>query len=301
MDKLQIFKGAQDSVCRQEREKLSGREWEELAKSELGKLGGGNPNYNTLGIPILYAGRYHLGQMSLCYSFLSSSTEQLDQYRSDRYRGKSLEISLAILENLAGISLEGIVNSNRRDATTIRILDFGCGMMALQWAVAWVADELIRKGIDVPKIEVFNYDPSTPMVEMGEYLWHELNEWVQGEGDESMKFAMEKITMKRIVKDPLIWSIEGRGNLEFDFDLLTGIHIVYSQGDVEDFSQIVRKYCPNYAMLTTTKARSKHDLIKENQIDGYKAENIKTEWLRVLRLPYWDPYNPFARLYHRES
>jgi len=269
MDKSRIFRGALTSVYRREREKSI--DWG-FAEGEIDKLkkSRGKPDYDAPGAPVVYAERYQLKNMNLCRSFLVSP---------------------------AGAR---IINSKSVDSihqdSTIRILDFGCGTMALQWAVAWVAHE---KGIAFPNIEVFNFDPSSPMIEMGKCMWSELNEWIQREGDESMKGAMERFGKG----GPRIWNHGGEADTESNFDLIAGIHIVYREGEVKDFSGIVHNYHPKYALLTTTAAGSKRRLIKAEKIHGYKAEDIET-----IKWKMWNHYNLetgwrpsispyFARLY----
>jgi len=284
MDKCQIFTDARDIVCRRERENRVDRAAAETEIDKLrparGRRDRGKPDYDVSGAPVVYAERYQLSQMNLCYSLFRSSAEMPDR-----------------------CSLEGIIPSIPQ-GSEIRILDFGCGTMALQWAVAWVVDELIKKNISVPNVKVFCSDSSRRMIETGKRLWRELDECVRSEGDESMQNAMKKVSNSVICKKEI--------DPKLGFNLITGIHLVSFEkyrDELDNFSQVVYQCNPEYAILTTTKGNEKHRFIENKEINGYKAKNVEPESLRQLMLGYgdmdkhsgWSPYEPFARLYHRES
>ena len=53
----------------------------------------------------------------------------------------------------------------------LRIVDFGCGALAMKFAVAWAAAETLEYGLSIPTIAIYNYDKSQKMVELGQRLW----------------------------------------------------------------------------------------------------------------------------------
>ena len=55
----------------------------------------------------------------------------------------------------------------------LHVIDFGCGALAMQFAVAWVAAEALESGASIKGIRIDSYDEAAPMVHLGQALWGE--------------------------------------------------------------------------------------------------------------------------------
>ncbi|MCE2404970.1 MAG: hypothetical protein J4F43_07415 [Dehalococcoidia bacterium] len=55
----------------------------------------------------------------------------------------------------------------------LHLVDFGCGSLAMQFAVTWAAAEALESGLTVKEIRIDSYDVATPMIRLGQALWDE--------------------------------------------------------------------------------------------------------------------------------
>ena len=53
----------------------------------------------------------------------------------------------------------------------LHVVDFGCGSMAMQFAVALAAADALESGQHITSITISSYDVNYPMIEMGIWLW----------------------------------------------------------------------------------------------------------------------------------
>ena len=55
----------------------------------------------------------------------------------------------------------------------LQVFDFGCGSLAMQFAVAWTASDILEAGRPLRHVEVDAYDACPTMIKLGESLWKE--------------------------------------------------------------------------------------------------------------------------------
>ena len=63
----------------------------------------------------------------------------------------------------------------------LHVIDFGCGALAMQFAVAWVAAEALESGASIKGIRIDSYDEAAPMVRLGQVLWGEFKKEIDGD------------------------------------------------------------------------------------------------------------------------
>ena len=78
------------------------------------------------------------------------------------------------------------IRRNRRDEwplsiekNCLQVYDFGCGSLAMQFAVAWAASDVIEAGKPMRYIEVNSYDASPTIINLGISLWREFTSRVR--------------------------------------------------------------------------------------------------------------------------
>ena len=117
------------------------------ALKELAKLRGPDiPDYDDAGVALLYYW-YQPRQINLAYSLITS--EAVGGITSDR----------------------------------LRVIDFGCGALAMQFGVALAAADALEQGIPISEIRIDSIDSSKLMISVGENLWKqfkiEVSDWVK--------------------------------------------------------------------------------------------------------------------------
>ncbi len=104
------------------------------------------PDYRDPWVALLYLTWYQAGQIQLAYSQIKS---------------------LCNCRPTNGLTVD--------HNTPLRIVDFGCGTRAMQFALAWVAAENMEAGHSIPVIYIYGHDSSTEMVSLGDLVWRRFN------------------------------------------------------------------------------------------------------------------------------
>ena len=60
----------------------------------------------------------------------------------------------------------------------LRVIDFGCGALAMQFAVAWAVADAIDNQERISSVRIDSYDSSASMVRLGKALWSQFKEEV---------------------------------------------------------------------------------------------------------------------------
>lgn len=152
-----------------------------------------------------------------------------------------------------------------------RFIDFGCGSLAMQFAVAIAAADYISQGGVLREIRIDSYDPKPEMVKVGKEIWRE--------------FVRH---MKHLPKHPIckvfdLIQCETHAELDTLPDatdaphFLSAIHAVYEESPVkDDLGSLVAKYDP-VGFLFTTHVSSSRLLHSMSPIAGdvrYAKESI---------------------------
>ena len=87
------------------------------------------------------------------------------------YQASQINLARLMIERLNQRTGNNGLVSN--DARSLHVVDFGCGALAMQLAVAWAAAEALENGANVESIRIESYDTSLPMIRLGIQLWRE--------------------------------------------------------------------------------------------------------------------------------
>lgn len=113
--------------------------------NSLRELQRGNPpNYNDPWIALFYITWYQPKQIHLAHSLIEEQ--------------KTIRNTNSLL----------IDNSQ-----SLHVIDFGCGALAMKFAVAWAVAEALENGEQFSSVKVDSYDVNTPMLRIGISLWNE--------------------------------------------------------------------------------------------------------------------------------
>ena len=152
------------------------------------------PDYNDPWIALFYLTWYQAGQIQLAHSLIE------EQKRARN--ANSLLIG---------------------DSQSLHVIDFGCGALAMKFAVAWAAADALEKGDRISSINVDSYDENPQMVRLGNSLWEQFKTEIKDAPSLSQLF--KAINM--------IKGQHGRPNYTFAVDRpstevwLSAIHVVY--------------------------------------------------------------------------
>ena len=82
--------------------------------------------------------------------------------------------------------LINMMNQNRsgnpfmsESSHTLHVVDFGCGCLAMQFAIAWAGAEALEKGLKTKQIRIDSYDAADSMVILGRTLWESFKEQIK--------------------------------------------------------------------------------------------------------------------------
>ena len=87
------------------------------------------------------------------------------------YQASHINLARLLIERLnQRAENNGLISNNAR---SLHVVDFGCGALSMQFAVAWAAAEALENGVNVESIRVESYDTALPMIRLGIQLWKE--------------------------------------------------------------------------------------------------------------------------------
>ena len=178
------------------------------------------PDYHDPWVALFYALWYQPGQIQLARLMIDKLREQ---------RGTKSLIS--------------------HDHRGLRLVDFGCGTLAMQFAVSISASDIAEDGTFLAPIYIDSYDDSSAMMEIGKTLWEQFR--IESERDSRLS-ALSVISH-------LIESRYSTGMyLSLSDELaeerwLSGIHTVYStnvQKIKDHLTLLVKSVNPHVGLLT---------------------------------------------------
>ncbi len=207
---------------------------------------GEKPNYRLPMVPLLHASWYHLAHVNFCIKTVS------DLIKEPVHSGES-----------------------------VGILDFGCGTMPLQWAVAVAVADMVKDQMQIPNIYVVNTDKSDKMSSLGCDMWAELKELVQNnENGELRRLAGVMQKMETSVLNPA-------GNLSAvlpsnqKLHLVAAIHAIYDNVDVlrqKHIEKIIKGF-PTPSIWFTTNKRAGEKLLKTDRASKrFNLGDMKLTW-----------------------
>jgi hypothetical protein len=121
------------------------------ALDSLAQLQQGNPpNYDDPWTALFYLTWYQPGQIQLAHLMV----EGLKQARGNE----------SLLAN---------------GCRSLHVVDFGCGALAMQFAVSWAAADALERQEPISSIKVDSYDANPAMLDLGNILWEQFKEEVK--------------------------------------------------------------------------------------------------------------------------
>ena len=228
---------------------------ERSLKSILRLRDGVMPDYNQWD-PLMYATWYQASQINLAYSLLN--------WASDRSWPN---------------------NPLKESGGALQVVDFGCGTLAMQFAVGLAAADALRSGVVKDRIRVDSFDTSPYMMDMGARIWEHFS----------------KLVVKMLPDDPLC---EVLNSMELNLHqsvssiepipratrLVTAIHVVYDTNIFtvrQNLRLLARTFRPAGCFLTTFAGNGE---LLENlgpAASNSAYENWTDEWPYFLR-PQFD-------------
>ena len=236
-----IAKAAKDEFNRL-RKKLSRFEIAQQVEAALNSLNGLSrgdmPEYNAWDA-LFYVTWYQPSQINLAYSII---TEMQDQ----------------------GVALDD----------KLHIVDFGCGALAMQFAVALAIADALRQGQSVSKIGIDLIDGSEHMIRLGKKIWRQFKIEVDKESSLSrLAEACEIIKHRRNTPDS-VKRQEWANNC-----WISAIHAVYRQNKgvvKQELSTLVNTLSPNVCCTTTHNHKEGRNLLSELWTPNSKLYN--SDW-----------------------
>ena len=228
------------------------------------------PNYSeNLALPLLYNTWYQPRQINLVYSILRDRRWIEDEWVS------------------------------RISSRRLSVIDFGCGSLATQFAIAILAADTISRPNDIPKIRVVSYDTSLEMVQYGKRIWAEFARIVNHfYADHPIRWVLDQMDCK--YHTDLAGLPKPIGGMPH---LVTAIHAAYSDTAErvrDDLKALVSKYSPEVCLMTAQSTSvanhawplwdaPNYDTIQADRADGTKVDTkfrgvLKslTDWRRGL-------------------
>lgn len=142
---------------------------------------------------------------------------------------------------------QGLGNGN------IHIVDFGCGALAMQFALAWATAQAIEDGADMAPITIVSYDTSSPMIKLGISLWNQLKASVREERSLSdLSIVIDRVIQPQYLGSPpnkLIPTVKERW--------LVAMHTFYketSDETSESLKGVTSRYNPSVCLFSCNKS-----------------------------------------------
>ena len=87
------------------------------------------------------------------------------------YQPKQINLAYGMIKRL--LSVRGNSSLTLKPNRQLRVIDFGCGALAMQFAVALAATDAIIEGQAIDSISIHSSDTSRPMIDLGVKLWEQ--------------------------------------------------------------------------------------------------------------------------------
>ena len=138
------------------------------------------------------------------------------------------------------------------DNFSVAVIDFGCGTLAMQFAVAWAAAQALEDGAKVKSIRIDSYDASGPMIRLGIKLWEQFKLDIQNCPSLS---KLSRVSENLV--QPQYWGTDPTLSEEFPWPAqelwMSAMHTVYAKtldSAKESLSQIETRFQPDVGLLT---------------------------------------------------
>ena len=135
---------------------------------------------------------------------------------------------------------------------SLRVVDFGCGTVPMQFALAWAGATAIEEAVSLDRINVESFDIAEPMVRMGRSAWNHFKLEIKHEPDlKPLVGVSDEIIVPRYCKRKEGLPVQEREPGQERW--LTAMHAVYQKtlpSTKESFEGIAAQFDPHATLLT---------------------------------------------------
>ena len=181
--------------------------------------------------------------------------------------GRELVKSLNEDRESNGVTLVG----NRN----LSVVDFGCGTLAMQFALLWAVSEALENGAEIESVQVVSYDPADPMIEIGRRLWKETALEIARKED----LNLVSHCIRKVIK-PHYHSMPPQGTAgEHDEQWLSALHTIYGSNLNEaraGLKQMALHLNPDAGLLSSHHNETPRSLLRQAapfDVDEYKKHS----------------------------
>lgn len=135
---------------------------------------------------------------------------------------------------------------------SLRVVDFGCGTVPMQFALAWAGATAIEEAANLERVNVESCDIAEPMVRMGISAWNQFKLEIKNEPD-----LKPLVGVSKEIIAPRYWLVEKMPPLQErepgQERWLTAMHAVYQKTlpfTKESFDGIAVQFAPHVTLLT---------------------------------------------------
>ncbi len=192
-------------------------------------------------------GGLSLDQRSIKVGNARKSLDELRSLRSPDYQDPLVALAYAVLYQLRHVNMafsifEHIGNHRGNNklllgnSSELRIVDFGCGALAMKLGATLGLADALDKGQEISGLRVHSVDTNAPMIVIGEKIWEEFAVQVRNKfGGDSLHQACE-IVEKASIELTDYTKIESLPDAE---NWLTALHVVY-RSNINDVERALR-------------------------------------------------------------
>ena len=226
------------------------------ALDALGGLQQGNPpDYRNPWVALFYLTWYQPGHIRLAHDLILSLGERKD----------------------GGLFTEA-------GNTTLRVVDFGCGALAMLFGISWIVADAIEQGADVECIRVDSYDTGDSMIKLGIGAWNQFKDSLSNIPD----LHYLRIATKNLVQ-PEFWGSDPTTSCSHSESTegkwLTAMHTVYRESldpTKQKLGEIATRFTPDVGLFTCHADRGSLELL--DQASPLQS-NTYHRWNKEIFLP----------------
>ena len=230
---------------------------EALRDLQIGAL----PNYRDDWIALLYLLWFQPKQINLAYSLISETLLRVPN-----------------------------INPFLKSGAELNVVDFGCGSLAMQFAVCLVVADAIEEHGLSPTVNMYSIDSSTAMVQMGNAVWDEFKKLTAKDpGLVNVRRASESLVPRTHHAIPgAVVGLRGKNNW------LSALHAVYEDNKVplaKSLQYLKENLTPDFGVLTTHRgkgylAREVSPYMSDDKYDAVDLDNLRPSFSGTLPLTH---------------
>ena len=119
------------------------------------------------------------------------------------YQPKQVNLAYSIIRGVIEQRLDGNTFLNR-ESGRLHIVDFGCGSLAMQFAMALVVADALERGELIGAVHIDSMDSSQAMINLGQATWNEFQRLAREEPLlDDLSLSFETITSATYLVEPL--------------------------------------------------------------------------------------------------